>query len=409
MKFIFTLSLLILLTACKEGAQEAPLDQAEWEELSIPARNNSHLGRLKASNGALYFSWVESNDRMDSLFYSSFKDAAWKDRFRIAYAGDWFVNWADFPAIAANGDRVLTNLLVKSDTGTYTYDVQLQLLQKNSLIKPPFILHDDGTKSEHGFVSMLPWEDGFFATWLDGRNTGGGHHGHEDHGGAGAMTLRGAFIGPDGAITGDTELDARICDCCQTAATLTSSGIVVAYRDRTQEEIRDISIVRYTEETGWSEPVDVSQDHWNIAGCPVNGPSLSSWNDQVALAWFSAAQGEGKVFLKTSMDGGISFGDSVRLDDGLAYGRVDVQWVDANRVAVLWMEPQGEADVLRIKILQTDGTVLLEQDISTMDASRASGFPQLELFEDHLYVCWTDVGQEGKGAQIRMKRLFIGQ
>lgn len=409
MKLIYAFSLLILLTACQEGVQEAPLDQVGWEELSIPARNNSHLGRLKASKEGLYFSWIESDDRMDSLFYSSFQDAIWKDRFRMAHGDDWFVNWADFPAIAANGDRVLTNLLVKSDTGTYTYDVQLQLLQTDSLIKPPFILHDDGTKSEHGFVSMLPWQDGFFATWLDGRNTVGGHHGHEDHGSAGAMTLRGAFIGPDGTIAGDTELDARICDCCQTAAAATTKGIIVAYRDRTQEEIRDISILRYTEETGWSEPMDVSQDHWKIAGCPVNGPSLSSWNDQVALAWFSAPQGEGKVFLKTSKDGGISFGESVRLDGGLAYGRVDVQWVDSNRVAVIWMEPKGEADVLRIKILQADGTVLLEQDISTMDASRASGFPQLELFEDHLYVCWTDVGQEGKGAQIRMKRLFIGQ
>ena len=147
--------------------------------------------------------------------------------------------------------------MVKSDTGTYTYDVQLNLLQADTLLKAPFILHDDGTKSEHGFVSLLPWKDGFFATWLDGRNTAGGHHGHDGHGSGGAMTLRGAFIGVNGTISQDTQLDERICDCCQTAAALLPDGIIVAYRDRTKDEIRDISVVKYTEGLGWSTPAAI--------------------------------------------------------------------------------------------------------------------------------------------------------
>ena len=406
--FYLLILLALLLVSCKQqNAKRLPV--MGWEELVIPAANNSHLGRLQATGDALYFSWVQSEDRMDSLFYSAYSKGEWKQAVPVSNGDDWFVNWADFPAISANGDKVLTNLLVKSDTGTYTYDVQLNLLQADTLMKAPFILHNDGTKSEHGFVSLLPWKDGFFATWLDGRNTAGGHHGHDGHGSGGAMTLRGAFIGVNGTISQDTQLDERICDCCQTAAALLPDGIIVAYRDRTKDEIRDISVVKYTEGLGWSTPEAISGDNWQIAGCPVNGPSLSSLGHQVALAWFSAPEGEGKVKVKYSEDGGNSFGDPIRLDGGFANGRVDVQWIDQQRLAVLWMEPKAEQDGLMLKILTAAGETLEIHHIATMDPSRASGFPQLELFENQLYVAWTDVGAQGKGAQIRMKRLNVAQ
>ena len=87
----------------------------------------------------------------------------------ISEGTDWFTNWADFPAIAANDHSILTSHLQKSANGTYTYDVMLNLLDKNLpspqtsganskgvFTKQNFILHNDGTKSEHGFVSMLP-------------------------------------------------------------------------------------------------------------------------------------------------------------------------------------------------------------------------------------------------------------
>lgn len=34
----------------------------------------------------------------------------------------------------------------------------------------PILLHTDGTKTEHGFVSLFPWgEDNLGTIWLDGR------------------------------------------------------------------------------------------------------------------------------------------------------------------------------------------------------------------------------------------------
>src|SRR5690606_34451461 len=124
-------------------------------------------------------------------------------------------------------------------------------------------------------------------SWLDGRNTSGGHHDHQ----GGEMTLRAAIVNPDGSLENEFLLDESVCDCCQTSSAMTSNGPVVVYRDRTETEMRDISIVRFDGEN-WTKPVTIHNDSWEIAGCPVNWPRVAAVENTVAVAWFTAPEGE---------------------------------------------------------------------------------------------------------------------
>ena len=45
--------------------------------------------------------------------------------------------------------------------------------------------------------------------------------------------------------TADAPLNLRVCDCCQTAVAGTTDGIVTAFRDRSDKEIRDIAVSRF--------------------------------------------------------------------------------------------------------------------------------------------------------------------
>ena len=81
------------------------------------------------------------------------------------------------------------------------------------------------------------------------------------------MTLRAATLDHVGTLYGETLLDERICDCCQTSAARTANGIVVAYRDRSDEEIRDIAVVRWQNGI-WSVLQTVHEDRWHILGWP---------------------------------------------------------------------------------------------------------------------------------------------
>ena len=393
LRYLAFISIMIsLLVSCKtETSKSEPAVLVNNRHTAIieiknPSLINSSLPRLFSNGEDLLMSWIQNKDSIASLKYSKFNGINWTAPTEIISGSDWFVNWADFPAIADNNGSVLTNILKKSAEGTYTYDIHLQLYskQKNTW-KNNILLNQDGIKSEHGFVSMLPYNnDSFFVTWLDGRTLVGVPKENEQ------MTLRAAFIDAEGEISNDILLDDKTCECCNTAATMTSNGPIVAYRDRSDTEIRDISIVRFVN-GNWTAPKNVYQDHWEIPGCPVNGPAIDSFNDTVALAWFTAENDNPRIQVSFSENQGETFGLQYRVDNGNAIGRVDIVMIDQNNAVVSWMEPDGIDTLIQILKVSSNGEKNIPITITKTRSERSSGFPQLELVGDRLYVAWTSL------------------
>jgi hypothetical protein len=369
-----------------------------------PVEGNSSLPRLFGNGEDILMCWVTRADSMNILRYSTFKDPIWKPVEGVANGKDWFVNWADFPVIAQNNENLLTTYLKKSADDTYAYDIIVRFTtpaeprekspQQQIFVEKEFKLHKDNSKTEHGFVSVTPMEEGaFFLSWLDGRNTAGSSHDDHSDNVGGAMTLRGAVIDRNGKVTMDTELDPRVCDCCQTSTAMTPNGPIVAYRDRGEDEMRDISVVRQLHGK-WQEPQTIGNDNWKIAGCPVNGPSIDSFKNSLALAWFAAAEGEGEVQVVFSEDAGATFSEPVRVDAGNATGRVDIVMLNASEAVVQWMEPDGKDELIRIVKINSQGNKGKSVTIAKTSAERASGFPQLEKFGNNLMMAWTEVTGE---------------
>jgi len=387
---------LALFVSCKNDKEkENPISEEEQELVVLfdnPSEENSQLPRLFSTGKELYFSWITTVDEVDKLNYAVLNNGVWTATSEIAQGKDWFTNWADFPAIAENNGNILSSYLQKSDTATYAYDIKLNLFNsEEKRWKKDLILHDDNTKTEHGFVSMLPFEDrDFFVTWLDGRNTGGGHDDHDHSAGGGAMTLRGGFVKNDGTVYNELQLDERICDCCNTGAAMTRNGPIVVYRDRSEDEVRDISIVRFDDHV-WTAPQTVSKDNWEIAGCPVNGPAVDAFGNNVAVAWYTAAKDKPKVQLIFSEDGGASFGLPIRVDSNDTSGRVDVAIISDNEAVISWIETIGDNTVIQLLKVGSNGSKGDVVTLTTTSASRSSGFPQIEILDGFVYAAWTVV------------------
>ncbi|PVW16370.1 hypothetical protein [Marixanthomonas spongiae] len=383
---------LFLFISCKNEDKTTSTEVTkEVQLISNPTGPNSSLPRLFSNGESLFLSYVTKRDSLSTLYYSKYKSKNWQEPIAVSSGTDWFVNWADFPVIAENNGVVLTSHLQKSAKGTYTYDVKLDLYnseEKNW--KNDFLLHNDGTKSEHGFVSMIPSKNGFFVTWLDGRNTAGtGHENHDSHKESGAMTLRSASVDFEGKIINDIELDARVCDCCGTSSAMTNTGPIVAYRDRSENEIRDISVIRFKD--GKPLPSQtIGDDNWEIPGCPVNGPSIAAIKNTVAVGWFTAVKGEGKVQLIFSENNGVNFGKPIRIDTENATGRVEVVMLSEKDAAIVWMEPQGEDEVVKVRKVSTSGSTGKPVLVTKISAERASGFPQMVKMNNKLFFAWTE-------------------
>ena len=371
------------------------------EEISFVYDNNNAQPSLVSNNGTLSLSWISSNEDINSsLYFRKFENEKWTNPQKLAVGSDWFVNWADFPTHAISGDRVLTSYLKKSASGTYTYDVYLNLQKLNGeKVKEDFILNTDGYKAEHGFVSIVSNDNqGFYVTWLDGRNTV-----EKDlNGDNKPMTIRFAEINKEGDIIYETELDSSVCDCCQTSITLTDKGPIVVYRDRSEKEVRDIYITRKIDEV-WETPSPVHNDGWVIYGCPVNGPKVVSNSNKIAVSWFTVYDGKPTVNLSFSENYGSSFDKPIKINDLDAIGRVDVAFLNDTEVIISYMEGDDIGTYLRIKKVSIDGKISEPITISKIDSGRNTGVPQLEILDNKIYIVWTVF--ENESNQLKTVRL----
>jgi hypothetical protein len=182
---------------------------------------------------------------------------------------------------------------------------------------------------------------------------------------------------------------------------------VVVYRDRTEEEIRDIYITRF-EDGAWTEGRPVHADGWKIPACPVNGPAVATRDDDVAVAWFSAPDDVPAVHVAFSTDGGRRFGPAIRVDDGQPAGRVDVMMLGDGAALVSWLERTGgdRADV-RLRRIGPDGAASEASTLTGSSAERASGFPRMISAPDGgVLVAWTDVADDEP--RVRVRRLELG-
>lgn len=388
-KFLLALSFTGMLISCADDKKDKPVSvSTEIKMLTSPAADSCAEPYLFTDkNGIVFLSWTEKKGKEAALKFSTYKNDAWSAPVTVAVGNNWFVNWADYSVIASDGDNnVIAHYLEKSDTAKFTYDVKLIASSDSGKIwADSYTLHDDGKKAEHGFVSLIPYNDGFFACWLDGRKTASeeGHGGHDGH--HGEMTVRAALLDKKGKKISEWELDGKACDCCQTTAAITTNGPVVVYRDRSDDEIRDMSIVRLINGE-WTKPVTINPDNWKIKACPVNGPRADAIGNNLAIGWFSMAEKKGEVKMIFSKDGGATFGKPVRIDEGNAIGRVDVVMVDSTTAFISWMEG------LSIKAVKVDADGIKGNTVTIASSSdkRSSGFPQITKAGDKIIFAWTD-------------------
>ncbi len=388
MNRLFLLALIVCVSACS-SRKDQPALVLKAEPLQSPADSSTALPFLFTDPAGIpALSWVERHADTSHFYFAQYGSTGWSTPRLIARGSTWFINWADYPMVASDGGaRWVAHLLNKSGKGTYAYDILVYTSSDSGARwKAPFTLHDDGKQAEHGFVSLIPYQDKLFVTWLDGRNAameagdGMDHSGHH-----GAMSLRAAVLSYAGEKLQEWELDGKTCDCCQTTAAITASGPVVIYRDRSEEEVRDMSIVRLVD-GAWTPPKPIHRDNWKIAGCPVNGPRAVASGNRLAVAWYTAATEPSHVNVAFSSDGGETFGEAVSIDEGKAIGRVDLEWIDESRVVVSWME----GTLIRAAVVDMDGNREAPLTIAESSDARSSGFPQMTRAGSDLLFAWTD-------------------
>jgi hypothetical protein len=371
----------ILLALGSARISAAPAIQ--FEEIVSPAA----LGAIGASlatapDGTLWLSWVEpvlpgptgpAAGGARALRFSTLDPVAhkWTAPRTVATGPSLTADPTDFPqlVVTARGEAIALwtdghggALLSRSADGGARW-------------RAPAAFTRESEEVEKFSLAVLA-DDRVLIAWLDGRGkkTGGK-----------TQQLYARVLDSPGP---DMLVDPSVCDCCPTTLTaFPDGGALLAYRGRTEDEVRDIRTARFRGRK-WDEPRPLGADDWHINGCPVNGPQIASDGGRVAAAWFTAANNDPRVLASFSPDAGARFLQPLRIDHGKPTGQVDTLILHDGALLVTWLENDGS---LWLRRITPDFTADAPIALAPAGPGRVSGFPRMALVRD--YACGRTTAQ----------------
>lgn len=284
-------------------------------------------------------------------------------------------------------------------------------------------LHSD-TAHTYGrsFFDIITLKDGEIAAiWLDGR------YGKSIKGSAlfFARTEKGK------SFTADTCLDKGTCECCRTDIFSDGAGnIHLAYRNITfpsalsEKQVRDMAY-KVSSDNGktFSEAKTISEDNWQIEGCPHSGPSMTSTKSGTQVVWFTAGGGAGLYYASAAGTAGdfrkrhlitasgrhpqlvaMPGGEKLAMvcEEPLAAEHANEMNHSHGKMKMGHM-PAGSAKIT-LNVLKDGNT---EKSISLTDGKAADNHAVLIPLKDKLLVAW--VREEKSGSKLYYSRLNINE
>jgi hypothetical protein len=365
--------------------------------LTLPSPGNASEPLFTASSRGTLLSWVEQNGADASLKFAERVGTTWSEVRTVTSGKDWFLSDADVPSITRLADGTLAAAWYRStNVQLEAYDIWIAWSKDDGQTwSKPIRPYQDRTQTQHGFASLFDQPGGGLGlVWLDAR----AWELDKDAPDGGAVMLRSASFDPSWKQTSDQVVNLRVCDCCQTSVAATPDGIVTAFRDRSDKEIRDIHVTRL-EGGKWTEPQAVHNDNWEIDSCPVNGPAISARGRDVAVAWFTAAGGQGHAYAAFSADAGRTFGQPVRLDEQVSTGRVDIEMLDDGSAVASWVEFANQRGALKARKISASGPASAPVAVQPSGSGRVSGYPRMAKQGDDLLFVWTENAGGGEHAE----------
>jgi Cu/Ag efflux protein CusF len=266
-------------------------------------------------------------------------------------------------------------------------------------------LQDPSLKGARGWQSLAAGPDGLLhALWLDGRHAM--DHSSMQKGGSPRQDVYAAVIDPNNKVT-DTQVATNVCFCCKTAVVVDGRNrVFAAWRHIFPGSIRDIAMAVSAEGGRQFGPLTrVSEDKWEIAGCPEDGPALAlDAGETVHTVWptvVSEGQPQKVVFYSSTSDG-RTFTPRLRLSasgqDEAAHPQIAAG--KSGSATAVWDEPHSGMRLVMFRTIWPGGRLGIGRSLNTsITGSHAVIVPAADGF----LVAWTSA--EGAASAIAMRHV----
>jgi hypothetical protein len=420
-----------LLVACGRGAARGPAGGPV--DLGVSGRSNANAS-IAADGRFVALVWGAAPEQgATDIYLSTSRDGG------AAFGGSLRVN-DDASVAAISGEQpprvallprsgqdpsIVVLWTAKREGGTRLFSARSD--DGGRTFSAPKVVTGSDAPGNRGWESMAALPDGGVAAiWLDHRELaspgqGGGamHSGHE-HGArppeqaesvARAQLSKLYFARLD-SDAGPREITRGVCYCCKTSLVAGADGsLYAAWRHVYPGNIRDIAFsVSRTGGATFAPPVRVSEDRWELDGCPENGPALAvDGSNRIHVAWPTLVAGDGEgigatlaLFYAMSADG-RQFTARQRLPTEGVPRHAQIQLAPDGGVIVAWDEQAGpERRVVMARgVAGPDRSIRFTRE--TLDDADGGVYPAVASTGDGLVIAWTS-GNTGE-SRIRVERV----
>jgi hypothetical protein len=259
-----------------------------------------------------------------------------------------------------------------------------------------------------GWTSLAIDDQGIaHVAWLDGRNATVERHdasAEPMHMGMRQDIFAAAMDARQHRI--EAPVAADVCFCCKTSLAVAPGGATyVAFRNVYPGSFRDIAVAR-SDDGGrtFSAATRVSEDGWQLTGCPEDGPSLAvSADGTVHVAWPTLVPGDASrkaIYYSWSTDGGKTFAPRIRVDtdddsDMAAHPQIAA---GPTGVVIAWNETQGSQHIVRLRRRALSSTAF--GDAATISGDAPGMYPAVADSADGTIAAWTRSAPSGSTIQV---------
>ncbi|MBV8729830.1 MAG: exo-alpha-sialidase [Acidobacteriia bacterium] len=331
-------------------------------------------------DGHAVLSWIEPvKSGGFALRYAVRGANGWSEARTVVANRHFFRHPAEVPEVIPMNDHLWMAHWVENVESSEAEFVYVSSSTDGIHWSAPVMVNKDKSQVEHGLVSMAASGNGEVSLfWLE-----------TPEGEDGPGYLMHSVVNAAGQPIKEERLESDVCNCCPTAVTRTAKGLLVAYRDRTKDDIRDISVLRF-ENGKWSQSKNVHADGWKLNACPTNAAAVASRGDRVALAWYTGAQNMPRVQMIFSTDGGVTFGKPVLVSTGHAYGYTSVALADDGTAYVSWLQ-QGPGNVAQVLARAVSAAGTAGPVAQLAEGGRmALGYPRVVSAGSETWIAWGD-------------------
>ncbi len=419
-------AVLVALAIAGAGLSAQPVPT---ELLSVPGAANT-TPSLAASGRTVAAVWTATKDGAANVYVALSSDGG--GTFSVPRRvndqdGDAGATTEQPPRVVISGSgtaRRLTVVWSKRDAGSQQTRRDIVRMAQSTdggrTFTPARFIHDPAFTGARGWESLTAGADGaVHAVWLDGRDadrkiaesakqTGTVPKGQPP------QAIYHGTISADGHIV-ESLIASDVCFCCKTAVAVDTRGVVyAAWRHVFPGSMRDIAFASSTNGGRQFNPlVRVSEDKWELNGCPEDGPSIAvDQSGTIHIAWATVVnEGEPRkaLFYATSRDG-KTFSQRARVPSGgsTTPGHPQLTLTADGGAAIVWDENVNGLRRVSLTHVSRAGNFRQPQILS---ADESASYPVIvRSGANNLLVAWTSRSSAGKSSDpsvIKLRRLVM--